>query len=684
MKKIYPIAYSKDYDWTPVFSPDGSKIIFQGWQKDKISTGNAIYTMNIDGSNEHQIVTDKYNNASPVFSPDGKKVLFESWRKDTNQDSKINSQDRRNIYVVNIDGKNEKEIGSPDFQNYAPIFSPDSKKVLFESWRKDSNQDGKIDSSDNRGIYIVNLETEKEQQVTNEDFPNYSALFSPDSEKIAFLSIHTDSNKDEKLTTNDNKGIYIFYLKNSKVAELIDNRTDNSISAFSPDSKNIAFFSRQKDTNKDGEINSSDNRGIYLIDINSKKLQKIVNDDYDNEFLSFSPAGEKIAYTSYRSDTNGDGKTDTLDNRGIYVVTTKNEAQKDEINVVGNKYDNEFLAFYPDGKKVIFESWRKDTNGDGTIDVLDISTIFIVDILGAPSVKMETAIQSNGSCTRVIEIVIDPLFKDTTLDQQSFLAEKNWKTEFIKAGEHHFKAMGKFENVNEISKQDYPVTFIKKRGFFKTTCEFKEVFTNNGLRKASSDNPFINLSKEMSKVMTRPLIILYKVTVPGKLIETNAQQIKGNNFIWTFSVSDLLKSTKDYELFVRWEVTNWGLIIIVSLLLLSGIGGISYRFSVIAASTKQKQELQAKEYSEAHNYLGVAFKHKNMFDEAIKEFTRAIEFKPDSAIIHYNLAGTYALKEDTKNALIHLKTAIKLNPELEELAKTEMDLEYLRKSGISQ
>ena len=57
-------------------------------------------------------------------------MLFESWRKDTNQDSKINSQDRRNIYVVNIDGKNEKEIGSPDFQNYAPIFSPDSKNTL--------------------------------------------------------------------------------------------------------------------------------------------------------------------------------------------------------------------------------------------------------------------------------------------------------------------------------------------------------------------------------------------------------------------------------------------------------------------------------------------------------------------------------------------------------------------------
>ena len=187
----------------------------------------------------------------------------------------------------------------------------------------------------------------------------------------------------------------------------------------------------------------------------------------------------------------------------------------------------------------------------------------------------------------------------------------------------------------------------------------------------------------MSKVMTRPLIILYKITVPGKLIETNAQQIKGNNFIWTFSVSDLLKSTKDYKLFIRWEITNWSFIIITFLILFSGIGGISYRLFVVAASNKQKQETQAKEYSEAHNYLGVAFKHKNMFDEAIKEFKRAIEFKSDSAIIHYNLASAYALKEDTKNALIHLKTAIKLNPELEELAKSERDFELLRKSGIS-
>ena len=42
----------------------------------------------------------------------------------------------------------------------------------------------------------------------------------------------------------------------------------------------------------------------------------------------FFPAGEKIAYTSYRSDTSSDGKTDTLDNRGIYVVTTKMKLRK--------------------------------------------------------------------------------------------------------------------------------------------------------------------------------------------------------------------------------------------------------------------------------------------------------------------------------------------------------------------
>ena len=37
--------------------------------------------MNMNGSNEHQIVTDKYNNASPVFSPDGKKCFLKAGEK---------------------------------------------------------------------------------------------------------------------------------------------------------------------------------------------------------------------------------------------------------------------------------------------------------------------------------------------------------------------------------------------------------------------------------------------------------------------------------------------------------------------------------------------------------------------------------------------------------------------------
>ena len=70
LKKAYPLAYSKSYDWTPVFSPDGKKIVFQSWQKGKAQENNAILIMDIDGKNQTEIVDGTYNNASPVLSAD--------------------------------------------------------------------------------------------------------------------------------------------------------------------------------------------------------------------------------------------------------------------------------------------------------------------------------------------------------------------------------------------------------------------------------------------------------------------------------------------------------------------------------------------------------------------------------------------------------------------------------------
>jgi Tol biopolymer transport system component len=48
-------------DWTPSWSPDGKKLVFEAY--------GDIYTINIDGSSLKRITTD-YQSTAPVWSPE--------------------------------------------------------------------------------------------------------------------------------------------------------------------------------------------------------------------------------------------------------------------------------------------------------------------------------------------------------------------------------------------------------------------------------------------------------------------------------------------------------------------------------------------------------------------------------------------------------------------------------------
>jgi hypothetical protein len=63
-------------DWSPAWSPDGSRIVFQS-DRD----GNAdIYVMHADGSNQTRLTRHAAGDWSAAWSPDGNRIAFESGR----------------------------------------------------------------------------------------------------------------------------------------------------------------------------------------------------------------------------------------------------------------------------------------------------------------------------------------------------------------------------------------------------------------------------------------------------------------------------------------------------------------------------------------------------------------------------------------------------------------------------
>ena len=107
-------------DTAPSISPDGSALVFRSE-----SNGGGVDFIRNDGSGGRLLAA---GGRDPVFSPDGRLVAY--WTGDPN-DSVPSGQ----IYVIPAEGGPARQI-APDFlaARY-PLWSPDSKHVLFEGCR---------------------------------------------------------------------------------------------------------------------------------------------------------------------------------------------------------------------------------------------------------------------------------------------------------------------------------------------------------------------------------------------------------------------------------------------------------------------------------------------------------------------------------------------------------------------
>ena len=62
--------------FTPVWSPDGTRIAFTGRRADNTD----VYVMKADGSGERRLTSDAGNDFDPAWSPDGRRIAFTAQR----------------------------------------------------------------------------------------------------------------------------------------------------------------------------------------------------------------------------------------------------------------------------------------------------------------------------------------------------------------------------------------------------------------------------------------------------------------------------------------------------------------------------------------------------------------------------------------------------------------------------
>ena len=114
-------------DDEPRFSSDGTKIVFTS-NRDAPDPRSPtshweIYSMNADGSAPTRLTSDQASNGWPMFSKDGSKIIFDGDRLGHNQ-----------IFIMNADGSGITRLTQDLSTDFLAVWSPDESHILFTSY----------------------------------------------------------------------------------------------------------------------------------------------------------------------------------------------------------------------------------------------------------------------------------------------------------------------------------------------------------------------------------------------------------------------------------------------------------------------------------------------------------------------------------------------------------------------
>jgi TolB protein len=174
------------YDAETTITRDGKKLVFTSTRDGDLD----IYTMDADGKNVRRLTNELGYDGGPFWSYDGKQIVFRAHHPKTEEQKadymallkqNLIRPTTLEIFVMNADGSNKRQVTSNGKANFGPYFFPDGKRIIFSSNLDDTR-------GRNFDLYMINVDGSGLQRITfNNTFDGFP-MFSPDGKKLVFAS----------------------------------------------------------------------------------------------------------------------------------------------------------------------------------------------------------------------------------------------------------------------------------------------------------------------------------------------------------------------------------------------------------------------------------------------------------------------------------------------------------------
>ncbi|HUP66552.1 MAG TPA: Tol-Pal system beta propeller repeat protein TolB [Thermoanaerobaculia bacterium] len=216
----------------------------------------------------------------------------------------------REVWLMDYDGTNQRQITNHRALTLTPSFSPDGERLVYTSFSNDASW-----------LHIVHRQGGGRIRLSTGVALNTSPVFAPNGRDIAFVG-----------SVRGNPDIYLIRDDGSDLRRLTSANTIESTPSWSPTGRQIAFTSSRAGSPQ-----------IYVMDAEGTNVRRISHEGPWNDDAVWSPDGEMLAYTSRTG--------------GRFQIRIMN-LSTGESRLIAGEGSNEQPAWSPDGRWILFMSDR--------------------------------------------------------------------------------------------------------------------------------------------------------------------------------------------------------------------------------------------------------------------------------------------------------------------------------------
>lgn len=280
------MTFSAKYtdDYSPAISPDGKWLAFAS---NRLQNAE-LYLMELATGSLRQLThTDELDEYMPAFSPDGTSIAFVSERTRGGMmlpPVQASGSDPKSatIYLMNIDGRNQRPLIEIDGAQRAPVFSPDGKQIAFESKAPTETESspGSAENTDTLEIYVIDIDGTNQRQLTDNDIDDGHPTWSPNGKQIAFTAM-----------VEGNYQIFSVPAAGGPVKQVTFEAAGHYHPTFSPDGKQIVYVS-----------SAHNHYTLWMINTDGTNKTQLTNHVGAHFEPSLSGDGKRLVFSSDRSD----------------------------------------------------------------------------------------------------------------------------------------------------------------------------------------------------------------------------------------------------------------------------------------------------------------------------------------------------------------------------------------------